>query len=125
MKKIQKWWYRWGVLAVGTVGFPLVRLAYAAFTVPSPSGISSLPTTITGTVDVQDFLCIGLDWMFWVLIVLSIAMFLVGAYRYTTSQGEPEKVHTANKTLLYAAIAVAVALIAGGMPLIIDTLFTQ
>jgi len=61
--------------------------------------------------------------MFWGLLVLSVAMFLVGGYMYATASGDPEKVGRANKTLLYAAIAVVVALVARGIPLLIGTFF--
>ncbi len=104
--------------AVGA-GFSVAPLVHA-LTVPSPAGLSgTLPTPITQTSDITDLATGITQWIFWILIAFSIVMFLVGGYRYVTSGGEPEKVGSANKTLLFAAIAVAVALIAMGMPLLV------
>jgi len=111
--------------------FVLVSLAsfYAvssasALTVPTPSNMTQLPVPpIQNTQDVQ-YLAQGvLVWIFWGLIIFSVVMFLVGGYRYVTSGGDPEKVSGANKTLIYAAIAVVVALLAAGIPNIIASFF--
>lgn len=82
------------------------------------------PTNLfSSSSDIQNFFCGILQWMFWGLIVLSIAMFLVGAYSYATSSGDAEKVSKANKTLLYAAIGIIVALLAKAIPIIIGSFF--
>ncbi len=47
---------------------------------------------------------------------MAVVMALVGGYLYATSEGNPEKIGKANKTLLYAAIGVVVALLAKGFP---------
>lgn len=73
------------------------------------------------TGDVVNLFCSTIDWIFWLLIVLSVIMFLVGGYRYVTAAGESEKVSKANKTLLYAAIAVVVALVAAGVPTLVSS----
>ena len=82
---------------------------------------ATAPRVFSNTQDVQNFLCAALVWMFWGLLVLSVAMFLAGGYIYATAAGDPEKVGKANKTLLYAAIAVAVALVAKVLPLLIGS----
>ncbi len=46
---------------------------------------------------------------------LSVIMVLVGAFQLITSSGDPEKVSQGRKTILYAAVGLAVALIAGGV----------
>ena len=52
-------------------------------------------------------------------VVFGVAMFLYGGFLYATSAGEAEKVGKANKTLLYAAIALVVAFVAQGVPVLI------
>lgn len=66
-------------------------------------------------------LCTIINWLFWFLIVLVIIFVLIAAFRYLTAAGDPEKVKLASLTLLYAAVAVIVALIAKGFPLIISS----
>jgi uncharacterized membrane protein len=54
--------------------------------------------------------------IFYILIVVSIFMALIAAYRYLTSGGDESAVSQAHKTLTYAAVGVAVAILAWGMP---------
>lgn len=91
---------------------PLLTLAATA-----PKDLFTQPSQVV------EFFCGALVWMFWGLIVLSVAMALVAGYRYVTSSGEPEKVSTAGKTLLYAAIGIAVALLAKGFPSLVGSFF--
>ncbi len=85
---------------------------------------ATLPTSvITSTGDVTRIFCGGVQWLFWALIALSVAMFLLGGIHYATAAGDAEKVSKANKTLLYAALAVVIALFALGAPAFIGSIF--
>lgn len=61
--------------------------------------------------------------MFYILIALSVVFVVWAAYKYLTSRGEEENIRTANRTITYAAISIAVALIARGFPYIIQSVF--
>jgi hypothetical protein len=65
--------------------------------------------------------CAIVNWAFWLIIVFSIIFTLVAAFRYLTAAGNPEKVKRAGSTLLYVVVAIIVALIAKGFPLIISS----
>jgi hypothetical protein len=67
------------------------------------------------------FICSIINWVFWIIIVLSIIFTLVAAFRYLTAAGDPEKVKRAGATLLYVVVAVVVALLAKGLPLLISS----
>ena len=58
--------------------------------------------------------------MFWLFIILSIVFVLYAAFKYLTAAGEPNEVNAAGRILLYAAVAIVVALIAKGLPLIVS-----
>lgn len=109
------------ILALLVIGSTLAMPSAQALNVPSPAGISTVPTPLTNTTDVQDLVKGAIQWIFWGLIVLSVIMALVSAYKYVTAAGDPDKVSSASKTLLYAAIGVAVALVAAGVPLIVES----
>jgi hypothetical protein len=83
-------------------------------TATAPTGI------ITSSDDIVALLCGILNWMFWGLVVLGMAMVLIGGYIYATSGGNSEKVGQATKTLTYAAVAIVVALCAKGVPLLVS-----
>ncbi len=64
-------------------------------------------------------LCIVFAWMFYFLIVVAVIMVVVAAFKYLTAGGDPEKVKSAGATLMYAAVAIGVALLAKAVPLIV------
>jgi 4-amino-4-deoxy-L-arabinose transferase-like glycosyltransferase len=84
---------------------------------PAPTLVSSAET-----LDAKVF-CPVVDIMFWVLLSVSIIMVLWAAYLYVTSEGDNEKPSQARKMVLYAAIGIAIALLAKGVPAIIGDLF--
>ena len=100
----------WGGLAIGTI--------------PVPSGISTLPAPITTAANIQSFANGVTLWAFYGLTTLSVIMVLIAGFYYATSSGEPERVKKANQTFIYAAIAMVVALVAYGMPKLIQNFFT-
>jgi uncharacterized membrane protein len=83
----------------------------------------SAPTTVTSIGGVVAIICTAVGWMFTFLIVLAVVFVLVAAFKYLTAAGDPEKVKSASHTLIYAGVAVAVAILAKGFPLIIGSFF--
>ncbi len=55
-----------------------------------------------------------------VFFILAVMIFLFVAFEYLMSQGEPEKIKKAQDWLIYAAVAVVIALIAVGVGVIIN-----
>jgi uncharacterized membrane protein len=67
-------------------------------------------------------LCTIFNWMFYFLIILAIIFVVIAAFRYLFAAGDPEKVKAAGHALIYAAVAIAVGLIAKAVPSIVGTL---
>ena len=115
MKNFKKLVIEWGA--------PVVALALpvlASAQIQQPSVTAPTPyTNINQLTSASGILCTIINWMFWGLIVLTIIFVLIAAFKYLTAAGEPEKVKSAGNTLLYAAIAVVIALIAKGLPYIV------
>jgi len=65
------------------------------------------------------------DWMFWILLAVAIIMIFWAAYLYVTAGDDTEKVHKGTRTITYAAIAIVVALLAKGFPLLVGSLYGQ
>lgn len=86
-----------------------------------------LPRIKVGNVGevVTKVLCPIADAMFALLIGIAIIMVMVAAYFYLTSSGNPEKVGTATKMITYSVVAVVIALVAKGAPLVIASVFTR
>ena len=68
-------------------------------------------------------ICAIINWIFWLIIIFSIIFTLGAAFKYLTAAGDPERVKAAGTSLLYVAVAIIVALIAKGFPLIISSFF--
>ncbi len=106
-------------------GAPVLALALPVFAsaqisqppVQAPNNFNNI-YQITGS---AGLLCTVINWIFWLLIVFTIIFVLYAAFQYLTAAGNPEKVSAAGSTLIYAAVAVVVALIAKGLPLIVSS----
>ncbi|MDO8515901.1 MAG: hypothetical protein Q7S28_01475 [bacterium] len=100
----------------------LVPFAASAYN-PNPPPNPVPPAPINNLSDASAFTCGILNWTFYFLMILSVLFIMFAAYRYLTAGGEPEAVKTANKMLLYAAVAVAVGILAKTIPVLVGTLF--
>ncbi|HVO28550.1 MAG TPA: hypothetical protein VMT81_01025 [Candidatus Paceibacterota bacterium] len=130
MEKIKRFIKEFGI-SILSLAIPLSAGAFAPTGGTGSGGtVGAQPQLPTGTnvpyasgfvstQSVLNFGCTVFSWMFYGLIVLAVVFVVVGAYKYLTSSGEAEKVKSANNTLMYAAIAVAVALLAKAIPSIV------
>lgn len=115
MKKIIPLLSLIGLLAVPTA------MAFA-----QTSNLPTLPgggqTNIGGNQStILGFVCTVFNYAFLALLLAAVAFVLLAAYRYLTAAGAPDKITLANKTLIFAAVAIAVALLARSVPVIVGS----
>lgn len=65
------------------------------------------------------------NWMFIILLVLAVLWIIVAAYKYLFSGGSEEAVGAAHKMIIYAAIAIAVAMLSKGIVFVVQELVTN
>jgi uncharacterized protein involved in exopolysaccharide biosynthesis len=65
-----------------------------------------------------------MTFLFQVAVPLTAVMALIGGFQMITSAGNPEKVSSGRKTLMWAAIGFAVVILAGGVVAIITNLLS-
>ncbi len=103
----------------------LIKSLVFGMTLPLVAGAQGTPQAVAPTITtISDFvglICTIVDWLFTFLVVLTIVFVLLAAYKYLTAAGDPEKVKGASNTLIYAAVAIIVAILAKGIPLIIGS----
>jgi len=104
-------------------GAPVLALAIplmasAQFQGPGVTAPDSPVTSVTDLTGSGGLFCTIINWLFYLLIIGAVIFVLVAAFKYWTAGGDPEKVKAAGSTLLYAVIAVVIALIAKGIPFI-------
>ena len=81
------------------------------------------PSPISNVSGLLQFFCKIVGFFFDFLIALSVLMILWAAYTYVTAGDDTEKTSKARRIITYAAIGVAVALIANGFPALVDSFF--
>ncbi len=91
-------------------------LLVSAQTLPNPQIVTPIQAIQT--------LCTIAGWLFTFLIVFAIIFVIYAAWNYLTAAGDPEKVSAASRQLIYAAVAVAVAIFAKGLPLLVSGLLS-
>ena len=97
---------------------PLAAFAQPVGPVPPTGG---LPAPVQSLTTVTGYLCVIISWTFVFLIILVVLFVLIGAFKFLTSGGDPEKAKAARQFLIYAAVALVVGLVARGVPQILST----
>jgi hypothetical protein len=120
MKKIVNFAKEFSPSIVALV-LPALAFAQSLPTPTAPTQTSVPQGQITSLQGVLQTLCTVFAWAFYFLIVVAVIFVIVAAFKYLTAAGDPEKVKSAGATLLYAAIAIGVALLARAVPLVVGS----
>lgn len=98
-----------------SVGVGIVNFAHAASNIqPIVTNVNSLDSAV---------FCPIIDWMFYILMAVAVIMVMFAAYLYVVAQEDTEKTNRARRTITYAAIAIMVALLAKGFPVLVSSIF--
>jgi hypothetical protein len=74
--------------------------------------------------DVENTLFTVIEWMFVLVVILSVIFILYGAFLYATAGGDSARVTKANQTLVYATIGLAAGILAWSIVAVIHFLIT-
>lgn len=80
---------------------------------PAGAGIKDIEGIVTILIKV-------LKWIYTILFIVAIIFILFAAYVYLTAHDNPEKISAAHKQIMWAAVAIAVALISVSANVIIN-----
>jgi multisubunit Na+/H+ antiporter MnhB subunit len=123
-----------GLLIAGvTLGMALPALAQeqipTSCTIRAETGISGCGgagTSCSFTADDQCSLCCAIsslvyvtNWVFTILVLITVLLVIVGAFYILTSAGDTEKFNKGRDFIMYAAIGLGVALLAKAIPAIV------
>ncbi|MEK7510330.1 MAG: hypothetical protein AAB567_02080 [Patescibacteria group bacterium] len=62
------------------------------------------------------------DWIFVVFLLTAVIFIILAAFQFLTGGGDPGKLAEARNKLIYAAVAIAVALMARGIPVVVKNI---
>jgi len=96
-----------------TLGIFLTVFFAAAIESPLPT---SVITNVSQVLNVVQYIVKLVYWLFFLIAILFI---ILAAFNYLTAGGDPSKVKKATNMLIYAVVAVVVALIAWGIESIV------
>jgi uncharacterized protein involved in exopolysaccharide biosynthesis len=65
--------------------------------------------------ELMDALNTIINILFWILLTIAAGFIILGAYHLMTAQGDPTKLEVGKNKILYAIIAVVVAMLARGI----------
>lgn len=82
---------------------------------PLPTFSGVLPTNpLNNITAVENILLNVLGWMFTIFMILAVVMVIWAAFLYLTAAGNEQNVKKAKQQLVYAVIAIVIALMASG-----------
>lgn len=106
-------------IGVVTLALPLVTLAQG-------SGITDAknPPVITGftPLGVLTLLNNVVTWLFTIFLIIAVIFIIIAAFRYLFSGGDPAGVKKATQAVVFAAVAIAVALLSVSLRFIVEQL---
>jgi len=104
-------------MTVPTISLLLIPANVAIGQVGDIPGVSRVgPTTVGGLVDILRNV---VRWVYIIFFVIAVMFILFAAFNYLTAGGEAEKITKAKNQLIYAVVAIVVALLAVGFETII------
>ena len=105
----------------------LIGLVIALTALVSPALISATngaPTVFTTGQGLLDFISKIVNWMFAILMIVAVVFLIFAAFSFLTAAGDPEKIGKAKTQLIYAIVAIGVAVLARGIVFVVQNIIT-
>jgi Type IV secretion system pilin len=116
MKTMAKRGWIMGTTIISSFLVYKIASAQSQVSLTDPLGGQETFTTVVN--NVVGFLAVD------IAIPLTVIMVMIGAFQIMTAGGDPEKFSSGRKTILYAAVGFAIAVIAGGVTTLIKSIIT-
>ena len=85
----------------------------------SVGGPGASGSEVNSVGDIFQVLCRVLGWLFVFFIAIAVIFVIYAGWKYLTAGGEEEKIKEANRTLIYAVVAMVVAVLARSIPYVV------
>ena len=89
-------------------------------TLPSSENLNFPPSPIKESSELIDVIARIVGWIYIIFFIIAVMYILFAAFNYLTGANDPEKIKTGRNQIIYAAIAIAIALLAVGARTIIE-----
>ena len=112
------------ILGIVIASFLLMPVAMTGLSVVEatfpPTTSYSAPSKTLEETSVMGSLGNIADWIFYILIGVSVLFIVIAGIEYVTASGDPEKIKAAGQKVLYALIGIIVAALAKGLVLLVQ-----
>jgi len=98
---------------------PLLVMAIVPGTIPGAQELGVQESPVKTSQGLIDAIAGIVKWIYTIFFIVAVMFILIAAFNYLTAGGQPEKIKSAHTQLIYAAIAIAIALLAVGATAII------
>lgn len=119
MKTFNSWLTKTGIASSVTVAALWSVSSFVAYAAQANLASGG----VTNTTELGALMCNIIAVMFWILIIVAVIMIIMAGFNYVLAGDDTEKTTKARKMLTYAAIGIAVALLAEGVPQIVSSIF--
>ena len=99
----------------------LASLPFLGFAQFGPS-LNAPTTNVTSLSDVSNLIVTIINWLTGIFFAVAVLFIFYSAYLYLTAAGDEEKLGKAKNQLIYSIIAIVVALLAGSIRFIVQSL---
>lgn len=77
-------------------------------------------TSPTGNQTILDLLKRIATYAYWIAFPIAVIMILYGAFQILTAAGDPNKVSSGRKTIIYTLVGLVIVIVAAGLPSLIQ-----
>lgn len=88
-------------------------------------GSSQRVSNVTSFTNIFNIFLGAVGWIYRIFFIVAAVFIIIAAFNYLTAQGDPEKVGKAKSMIIYAVIAIVVALLAFSIDQIVATFLTS
>ncbi|MDP2629745.1 MAG: TrbC/VirB2 family protein [Candidatus Harrisonbacteria bacterium] len=103
----------------------LIALALPAIGLADHSGVPHSSTIVDSAEDVERTLENIGDWMFRIFMIIAVIMIVIAAFQFLFAGGDTDKFSNAKRSLVYAIVAVAVAVLSSGIVRVVETIIKE
>src|SRR3989344_8663100 len=104
---------------------PIASLAAVLLPVLALAQVIPPATPITSFQEILNVVNTLLSWIFTIFFIIAAIVIIFAAFNYLTAGGDEEKINKAKQQLIYAIVAIAVALVARGIEFVVEELVTS
>jgi len=104
---------------------PVAGLASILLPVMALAQVQTPGTPIGSFQDILAVVNTLLSWIFTIFFIIAAIVIIFAAFNYLTAGGEEEKIKKAKQQLIYAIVAIAIALVARGIEFVVEQLVTS